>query len=424
MEPINSSVQARAFIDIGNPIDGSQLTPMPPGEEDICGPLSKPYLLFVSAGPAMVSVENLVFLFAVLLYRKKLHQNNVYTYVTSALIANLVTSLWAFYHFLNYHYGLESAEPTFWWAFRKGITAGFSLILCGNIGLLIYAIEDNIYMMGRLVSGSISVKSANNRLTREFRLKKALFLIAAVWIFPVFYGLLSMTPWNCMDQCTCTLYLKSGQPICKGESCSSLYTPMAKSYLLVIVIIWFIECFFLSYVICRASFYGHVRPEASNRLDTSHHEEDESSHMDSGNNNACKRKANHARRFYLRIDRKHRFPFILHGLFILCTAPVMILFVLDFFVKNFQPGNIVINVITPLPLLYCFISPILLTNRLSGMKSALVMTLSFNWAKSGFSSFSRGKSNRTGSATAPIRGSMVSLDRDANCPCENMPTQV
>lgn len=90
------------------------------GVEPVCGPLTKPYLLIVSIGPGLVSIENLVFLFAVLLYRQNLRHNNVYRYVTSALIANLLTSLWAFYHFLNYYYGLESKTPTFWWAFRKG----------------------------------------------------------------------------------------------------------------------------------------------------------------------------------------------------------------------------------------------------------------------------------------------------------------
>lgn len=86
----------------------------------VCEPLKQSYLLVVSVAPALVVIENLIFFAAVFLYRRKLKHNNVYMYVTSALFANILTSLWAFYHFLNYYYGLESWEPTHWWAFRKG----------------------------------------------------------------------------------------------------------------------------------------------------------------------------------------------------------------------------------------------------------------------------------------------------------------
>lgn len=88
--------------------------------QEQCVPLHHLYVILVSFLPALALLENCTFLVAVLMYRRKLKHNNVYTYVTSALCANILSSLWAFYHFLNYYFGFESIEPTPWWAFRKG----------------------------------------------------------------------------------------------------------------------------------------------------------------------------------------------------------------------------------------------------------------------------------------------------------------
>lgn len=250
-------------------------------------------------------------------------------------------------------------------------------------------------------------------------------LITATWIFPVLFGLLSMTPWNCTSQCSCTLYLE-GQPLCKGDKCSSLYTPMSKSYLLVIVIVWFIECSFLLLVICKAAISFPNRTDSNNSVDEHSEDKDPLSMTNvRGSNGNSERKVTPFRRFSPRVAKSHKFPFMLLGLFILCTAPVMVLIVLDFAVADFQAGDIVVNIIIPLPLLYCLVSPILLAKRLSAMKSALVMTLSFTWLKSGFSSFSRrnnrsNRSNRSNSGVDPTKGFAVSLHSDD----QNPPTQV
>lgn len=245
-------------------------------------------------------------------------------------------------------------------------------------------------------------------------------LITATWIFPVLFGLLSMTPWNCTSQCSCTLYL-DGQPLCKGDKCSSLYTPMSKSYLLVIVIVWFIECSFLLLVICKAAISFPNRGDSNNSEDENS-EDKNPLRMNNARGDSVNsmRKVTPFRRFSPRVAKSHQFPFMLLGLFILCTAPVMVLIVLDFAVADFQAGDIVVNIIIPLPLLYCLVSPILLAKRLSAMKSALVMTLSFTWVKSSFSSFSR-RSNRSNSAAGPIRGSAISLHSDDQ---NSAPTQV
>nr|XP_039270971.1 uncharacterized protein LOC120345547 [Styela clava] len=405
------SPQPRMFIDLIPPEEEFENVTIPLEGEELCEPLKQSYLLVVSVAPGLVAVENLAFLFAVLLYRKKLKHNNVYTYVTSALIANVLTSLWAFYHFINYYFGLESKEPTHWWAFRKGMTAGFSLILCGNIGLLIYAIEDNTYMVGRLVSGTITTIKSNNRMNRNFRWRKALFLITFAWIIPVIYGLLAMTPWNCTWDCTCTLYLASGTPLCPGKDCSRLYTPMAKSYLLCIVIIWALECGFLLFVICKAAISFPKLGSPSNRVDNAYSTTTNVTSPDPSNNNLSKRKSSNIRKFSPKMARSYRFPFFLLGLFICCTMPAMILFILDFALLAFKPGAITVNVITPLPLLYCVISPILLTKRLSGMRSAVQMALSFNWLKGGCNNFSNKRRKSMGNST--IRGSVISVTRNS-----------
>jgi len=87
---------------------------------DLCVPFRKSYILGLLFFPALGALENLFFLTAIILHRRTLKFNNVYRYVTSALVANFLISLLGFYHFLNYFYGFEPRQPNAWWAFRKG----------------------------------------------------------------------------------------------------------------------------------------------------------------------------------------------------------------------------------------------------------------------------------------------------------------
>ena len=89
-------------------------------EEDICLPLKKPFLNAMMALPALVALENLFILLAMLSYKEKLKKRNLNMYVASTIAANFIIGTVTFYHFLNYYYGFESYQPNLWWAFRKG----------------------------------------------------------------------------------------------------------------------------------------------------------------------------------------------------------------------------------------------------------------------------------------------------------------
>ena len=218
-----------------------------------------------------------------------------------------------------------------------------SLVLCGNIGLLIYGIRESTYVVSRKMASS----SKSEKLSPRYRRRKANYLILMVWAFPTAYGCLAMTSWNCTaDQCTCTLRYKSGQPICTKGSCSQLYTPMAKSYLLLVVVLWVFECLGLFALICKSILaLRHSNKKMSASL--------------------CQ--------VFRDFVANSGVICFLFGLFLLCTAPVMVLFALDFAVPQISFGHVVSNVLIPLPLLYCIASPLLIAHKLSGVKRALIM---------------------------------------------------
>ena len=106
---------------VGQTTSGTNLTTeMTKGFTDHCAPLRENFLQAVCVLPALVALENLIFLLAMTLHRRKLKHHTVYRYVASALVANCVVSVLGFYHFLNYYYGFEPYEPNLWWALRKG----------------------------------------------------------------------------------------------------------------------------------------------------------------------------------------------------------------------------------------------------------------------------------------------------------------
>ena len=105
---------------MSNTSEATLAFPMPDNLSVNCIPLKKDYVLGLALFPALAAIENVVFLLAVVLYRKKLRTKNVYRYVASAFAANVVISILAFYHFLNYYFGFEPGTPNLWWAFRKG----------------------------------------------------------------------------------------------------------------------------------------------------------------------------------------------------------------------------------------------------------------------------------------------------------------
>ena len=218
-----------------------------------------------------------------------------------------------------------------------------SLVLCGNIGLLIYGIHDSTYIIGRVTP---TYQPVLNR-SSSYRRRKAKGLILGVWSLPTLYGLLSMTSWNCTaDQCSCTLSFQSGNPICSERFCSQLYTPMAKSYLMVVVLLWALECFGLL-VLMINFIISSIKSEKKSFTDM------------------------HWCEVLLKIVSTNKMVFIIFALFLGCTAPIMIFFALDFSIPNINFNRDVANFVIPLPILYCIFSPILLANQLSGVRSAL-----------------------------------------------------
>ena len=227
----------------------------------------------------------------------------------------------------------------------EGMQLALSLVLCGNIGLLIYGMHDNTYIVERKMYSFHEME----RFNPVYRRRKANGLILMVWALPSLYGLLSITRWNCTaSQCTCTLWYKSGDPICKGKPCSQLYTPMAKSYLFVVSILWLCECLGLLGIFVQSVYQLH---RAQNQI--------------SKNGSFWQALAKSLSRF--------KILYLLFFLFLLCTAPAMILFALDFSVSQIKFNLTLINFLIPLPLAYCLICPIFLRHKLSGVKAALAM---------------------------------------------------
>ena len=105
-----------AMFNVQNSSDDFRLSNIKPK----CEPYKDKVILSMSFVPALVVMENAFILAAMLVYWHKLKHNNVYRYVASCLAANIVSSAFGFYHFLNYYHGFEPHQPNQWWAFRKG----------------------------------------------------------------------------------------------------------------------------------------------------------------------------------------------------------------------------------------------------------------------------------------------------------------
>ena len=222
--------------------------------------------------------------------------------------------------------------------------------MCGNIGLLIYGIDDNTYIVGRITKPS---QQAEN-LSPKYKRRKANILIAIVWILPAIYGALSMAPWNCTWECTCTLSYESNRPICPGTSCSRLFTPMAKSYLFVIVILWALECSGLLFLFGKSI---HALRQSSGLAAAS---------------GAKERSLVSKKQTFVKWRENYGVLFLLFAFFLLCTIPVMVLGVLDFAFPQMTLSKQVVNFVTPLPLVYSLVSPIFIAHKLSGIKNSLM----------------------------------------------------
>ena len=218
-----------------------------------------------------------------------------------------------------------------------------------------------------------------------FYRRKANTLIGVVWAIPTFYGLLSMTKWNCTALCTCTLtYRNPALHICqvndnsKRSTCSSIYTPMAKSYLFVVSIIWLLECFVLVALFIKSLL-------KVSKFDRSHLNAMQTTKLGSlvSSDSAEKRKnsipvkrKSSAARVMSKYRKSHQVLLVLFSLFFVCTAPIMTCFAVDYLsTANVHLNSLLVNVLTPLPFLYCLFSPILLLRKLGGLRNATSMLL-------------------------------------------------
>ena len=210
-------------------------------------------------------------------------------------------------------------------------------------------------------------------------------LISVVWAIPTFYGMLSMTNWNCTALCTCTLtYRNPAHHICQvndnstRSTCSTIYTPMAKSYLFVVSIIWLLECFVLVALFVKSllkvsrsdrSQLNAVQTTKLNSLISSDNTEKKI------NNLPAKRKFR-ATRIISKYRSSHQVLLALFSLFFVCTAPIMTCFGIDYLsASNVYFNSILVNVLTPLPFIYCLFSPLLLLRKLGGLRNATSMLL-------------------------------------------------
>ena len=219
------------------------------------------------------------------------------------------------------------------------------LTFSGNIGLLIYAMDKRTVVLGP------KPKNLSKKIHKLSRIPRAVN-ITVVWTVPIFYATLAMIPqWNCVSTCKCTTYyLKSGEESCNSTSydfCSRIYSPLSNSYLFIDVIIWFLICMCLLVLFYRA--FENVRKTNTR---------------------------NHLKLFW----QNYKVLIILFILYFFLTFPFIIILIIDFANLDSQAIRYLSNadstvpyIITPLPLVYTMISPVILVLYLPGLKSAMVM---------------------------------------------------
>ena len=178
-----------------------------------------------------------------------------------------------------------------------------------------------------------------------------------------------MSDWNCNSQCKCTLSFKVGS-ICPDKGCSTIYTPMAKSYLFVVVMLWSLECIGLLFLFGNSIY----RINRSDKVSRSPLTSVVTSNAGGGDvkSSEYRRKSNIGRTLS-KYRNSHQLLLILFILFFTCTAPIMTCFAIDFINPFAEFSHLAVNILTPLPFLYCLVCPILLARRLSGVRSAIMM---------------------------------------------------
>nr|XP_039253181.1 uncharacterized protein LOC120330338 [Styela clava] len=375
------------------------------------------HVLILSFIPITALLFNILVLVAVILYRSKLKQNNVYIYVFSVLMSNILFTTLSSYQLINHYHQFEG-NPTKensavrqWWLFRKALTVATYLIMIGNIGALIYAIRAGNYVIAKAASlrswspGETKIPSA------QAQRRKAYSLVAVAWTLPTTMSLLTLAGWNCSDTCECLsgCYSLENMETTPQRSCSRVFTPLSNSYMLVTVVVWTLEMSALFFMIFKTFRHSEIFStncmesddkydrDGLDRTDTFKVVKEDDKVMDK--KQACesstidkrisctddkrssiindkntvkgrrleRRKRRRAR--WLRTASKQLTYLTL--LFFACTLPAMVCLLIDSVRQEYTKQSIS-SVLLSLPILYSIICPVILAKDLAGLKKAII----------------------------------------------------
>jgi len=412
----------RAYDDVGNDTVTANVTsPKIDFAESPCSGRHDIKFVFFSLLPVFTVVMNALVLAAVLRsYKRLVRRNHVYVHVISSLVANLVFGVLALIQILCLYYnvGAEAVDPPqnllgikkpyitvnhvnksvkFLWTLYKGLLCAMFLVMSGNIGLLINSIRDSTITQLRLASGyrrRSTNKQKNGKCTPSYS-RKAWSIVAVLWLVPAIYVATSLDTYNCSHQCTCLseCYPKSMAKNETDPSCSRVFPPMKNMWLLFTVVTWSFGSFFIFYYLKRSTIIilniqrqlrgGGELKKAS----CSQHSR--SSGITMATTDACScdgmssksEKRRHSSmtmtKFVTRFKKgkivTHHLKYVLYlsVAFVVCTAPAMILFLLDIINPGAMLKMIAINLCLCLPFVYCLLCPLILVQCLPGVKSSM-----------------------------------------------------
>jgi len=362
--------------------------------------------------PILALLVNSVMILASYFHRSKLKRKNIYLYLYSTLIANVIFSILAIYQILNHHFQFEKNPATdenssvkTWWTFRKACTHAVFLIMIGNIGILVSAIHDGSVLVARTTATSthqVDNKRAAERLKNQS--KKTVFLLASIWIIPTILPFAAIAGWSCKDECECLTRCYTLDKLHSATRvCSRIWVPMTAAYMKVVVAFWFLEFVVLFGLIIRtyrSSLFDNTPKPEDMVIEHSYHNEQqnnttpnhltvptqdhsmtsslayETADVTSGTNRVNRKKEKQKKNLkrkrrqlkWLRQAAKQLF--LLTIAFFICTVPLVIGILIDFSMDK-PMETIVSSVLLALPLIYTIVCPFLLMKHLGGLKIAL-----------------------------------------------------
>jgi len=377
--------------------------------EDRCTRRSGQGVIVLIILPLLALMVNSIMILASYFHRSKLKRKNIYLYLYSTLIANVIFSLLACYQLLNHHFLFEknpakdsNVAIKTWWLFRKALTNSLFLIMIGNIGILVKAIHDGSVLVARTTATSTH-QVANKRAAEKLKnqSKKTAFYLASIWIIPLILPFATLAGWSCMEVCECLsgCYTLEDMQL-PGRVCSRIWTPMTVSFNKVVVAFWFLEFVVLFGLIIRtyrsSLFDSSPKPEdmviehnyqrsnmaaTPTQLTVPTQENLSTSSLAYETSNVSgakgpkkqekqKKTLKRKRRQLKWLRQAAKQLFLLTIAFFVCTLPLIIAILVDFSVDKHM--NVTVSaILLSLPILYTIICPFLLMKHLGGLKIAL-----------------------------------------------------